>query len=87
MIGVVVVVSAPDTHQRRAPSNMCFMSDSSERASLCAWGVLQRVVTVVTLPCWDGVCSAVPGVGCDGAANSGANARAGHGSYFCLVVC
>ena len=26
---------------------------------------------MVTLTCWDGVCSAVPGVGCDGAANSG----------------
>ena len=41
MIGVVVVVSAPDPHQRRTPSNMCFMAtnkqtnmgDSSERAS------------------------------------------------------
>lgn len=33
MIGVVVVVSAPDPHQRRTPSNMCFMGDSSERAS------------------------------------------------------
>ena len=33
MIGVVVVVSAPDPHQRRIPSSMCFMGDSSEQAS------------------------------------------------------